>query len=210
MGVFRTVFGYIACRRCAADFRADVQFKTGDDYGMELYEEGVVIDDVAPDAYDGTLDSFCRPCSLARRVLENDSFFSFLRDAVAAARIRMFRAQWRFNPEAQMIEVTRTHPAAINIEEIAKAASLPQTDPFNLNYNRFFFEHEVYDRELRLNPRPDDQLASFWRDESEAFVDSRLVTAGWSPLYADFLDIDVVVSDDRRIRLDRSSVRPGI
>ena len=67
MGMYRTVTALLPCRRCAAPFACEVQFKTDDDYELPHYDEGEPIADLEPNStYEGITDSLCPDCSIER------------------------------------------------------------------------------------------------------------------------------------------------
>lgn len=69
MGLFRSVFASLTCKRCSNPFEAEVQFKTGGDW-QEEYREGDRATDLAPGTtYDGTTSRYCDACA---RVLATD------------------------------------------------------------------------------------------------------------------------------------------
>lgn len=62
MGLFRTLWTPLACDKCGQVERADIQFKTGDDY-LEDYELNDVLDDLPPDSiFEGVAGHYCRSC----------------------------------------------------------------------------------------------------------------------------------------------------
>jgi hypothetical protein len=62
MGVFRSVSMDLACHRCGAVHRTEVQFKTGRDW-CEVYTVGDRVEDLpVGEEWEGIADRFCRPC----------------------------------------------------------------------------------------------------------------------------------------------------
>ncbi len=206
MGVYRTVIASFTCPRCGESFSADVQFKTGDDREMQTYAEGDVASDLAPDTHEGITDGWCRRCTLVLQSEVNALMFRFLRSAVEERRVRLWRARWNYNYETRMLEVVRADAAELSVDEVDHAAAVPQTDPYNLNYRQFFFDHEVWDGAARLNPSPDSPQSTTWHDELHEAVERNLPSGGsGSP----DVDVDVVVDAERRVFVKRETLRPA-
>jgi hypothetical protein len=62
MGMFRSVSMDLACQRCGAAHRAEVQFKTDDDW-CQVYAAGDQVPDLpVGEEWEGIADRFCRSC----------------------------------------------------------------------------------------------------------------------------------------------------
>ena len=92
MGTYRSVFCSMTCERCAARYRAEVQFKTDDDW-QEEYEDGQKIpptDGLAPgDGFDGVAERFCPNCERQWDAAHKGAMFEALAGYVAEGRLIM-------------------------------------------------------------------------------------------------------------------------
>lgn len=92
MGLYRSVFCEMNCERCAARYRAEVQFETGDDRQQE-YREGQTVppdDGLAPgDGFDGTAERFCPNCHRLWHAAHQGAMFEALARYVAQGRMSM-------------------------------------------------------------------------------------------------------------------------
>jgi hypothetical protein len=83
MGMFRTVWAELPCRKCGARFRVGVQFKTGDD-GLEDYEEGVAIPPehglLPGQTWEGIGQRYCKDC----RQQHQDDYADVEKEALAS------------------------------------------------------------------------------------------------------------------------------
>jgi hypothetical protein len=95
MGVYRTLFANLKCQRCGSMFRTDIQFKTGDDYQMQAYEEEQPVaaeDDLQPGSYEGCSDRFCDPCLELWQEHEADAFINALVQLVEGGDLTVTRS----------------------------------------------------------------------------------------------------------------------
>ena len=128
MGVFRTVFADMECERCKRPSRQDIQFKTGDDYRMESYDEGDAAGGLAEGAvFEGCFDGLCRECMLVAAVAQNAAKFESMVTLMEQGRVFV---------------TAKEDGARISVDEVKVEMAKPQTDPFNLNANRFKFSQE--------------------------------------------------------------------
>ncbi len=207
MGVYRTVTATFTCPVCGASYSSDVQFKTGDDYGMETYADGETAADLAPAKHSGITDAYCRACLVNLASEKNALEFRRIATAVAQGRLRLWPAWWQYDHSTASLHVTRTSADPTTPDEIRQAAEIPQTEAYNLNVWRFFGEHEVWDGELRIMPWSDVTSGPRWNEEHRSFVDA-YASSRWSRGSGGFMDVDVIVGDDRRVRVDVDSARP--
>ncbi len=64
MGLFSTVNTDLACERCGSTYRTGVQFKTGEDWALPVYEAGQVVPALPPGSdCEGIADAFCPDCA---------------------------------------------------------------------------------------------------------------------------------------------------
>jgi hypothetical protein len=88
MGLFRTVCATLDCTRCGASFRADVQFKTGDDWDQR-YEDGEVVSDLEAAEHRGVTDSYCSACDDERAGVEVGAYRDALLELASSGAIRL-------------------------------------------------------------------------------------------------------------------------
>lgn len=207
MGYFRTIAALRHCPRCGEQYGLDVQFKTNDDSEMPTYNPGDVAADVQPDEYDGIGNGYCPTCQLHHTIHVNEVSFAFLLVGVRSARITMWPATWQFSAKTGQLLVHRLRELPLSPAEIEVAASIPQTDPFNTYYQRFFGSHEVQDGGRQISPRPEQPSGSFWRDELRVWLDAELLRRGWLDGRNTFIEVPVIVGKDHRVRADVTRAR---
>lgn len=207
MGYFRTIAAVRHCPMCGEQYGLDIQFKTDDDSEMPTYNPGDIAADVQPDEYDGIGNGYCPACQHRHTVHVNELSFAFLLDGARKGRITMWPATWQFCTTTHQLLVHRLRELPLSPSEIELAASTPQTDPFNTNYQRFFGSHQVLDNSRQISPRPEHPSGSFWQDELRKSLDAELHRRGWLDGRNTFIEVPVIVDKDRRVTPDVTRAR---
>jgi len=204
MGTYRVLQTTLSCLRCGADYSADVQFKTGNDYSMPVYQVGDRVEDVSPAIYDGITDAYCAQC-LSRWIdEENHVHFELLADQIAAGRLVARRATWRHGaldgrPELGLV-VTIHDETPMTAEAVRALAEAPDqfTRP-SIGARLHQGGVALWDGDLLVFPSSSD--AVHWWQRRHEQVASRLRAAGWPGDGSAFVEIVVLVDTDHRVRL---------
>jgi hypothetical protein len=129
MGTYSAVRADLACERCGSPYRAEVQFYTGDDRKMPVYDVGQKVPALPPgSAYDGIADAFCAVCAKRWVAEEKTANFEALADAVEAGEIIARFATYHVAPDrldlGRQLRVLRSEPLAP--AEVRSLASYPE------------------------------------------------------------------------------------
>ena len=195
MGMFRTVFGELACANCGAGFRDGVQFKTGDDDALQEYEDGqqVASPDLAPGAWRGIAERYCTTCRDVWIVAGIHAGAAVVEQLISDAELEL--------RDAATGESLAPHDVTRLIEPIvarmfSDAAPLVR-EPIALTTTSVA-SLEVHFRGVRLGANANDAASfkAYLQDRANAL----LTGLGWSD---DELreDLAVVVDDTRAIRI---------
>lgn len=129
MGTFSAVRADLACERCGSAYRTEVQFKTGDDLAMPVYDVGRRVPALQPGSpYEGIAVAFCAVCAQRWVADEKVSHFEVLADAIEAgeiiARFATYHAELDRLDLGPQLRVLRSEP--LTPAEVRGLASAPE------------------------------------------------------------------------------------
>lgn len=206
VGTFRTLNASLQCKRCGLMHRAAIQFKTGDDYAMPEYEVGDVVDDVAPDEFDGIADAYCGSCRSHWVEDEKRVQFALLADDVAAGRITARKATWRHGaldgrPELGLV-LTLLDSEPMTASDVLALAQRPEGFGWP-SFPARLSEADValWQGNARLHPHDDRHDAAWWWIRRNNEVVARLTAIGWLEEPDPWIEVPVLIDQDHRIRL---------
>jgi hypothetical protein len=199
MGTFSAVRTSLACERCGGAYPAEVQFKTGDDLAMPLYDIGQKVPALQPGStFDGIADAFCAVCMKGWVADEKVANFEALADAVEAgeiiARFATYHAELNRLDLGPQLRVLRSEP--LTPAEVRKLTSGPErvgwpTFPARLS--------EASVTLFRGDTPLVDSPGEWWSAHSQR-VRARLSALGWrAPADDQFREIVVRIRADGTI-----------
>lgn len=182
MGLFSTVRIALPCLRCGSPYPADVQFKTGEDWDLPVYESGDPAPRLQPgECYEGIADSFCEGCLARWRIDEKLAAFEEFARRVEAGAVAARFATYRADPDhldlGRQLRVLRDGP--LSPAEVRALAEKPEPPVGWMNIGARLLDAEVvlFQGGIPLDDAAD--LRSFWTSYLQN-VERRLAAAGWS------------------------------
>jgi hypothetical protein len=128
MDMFSTVTTDLACERCGSTYRTGVEFKTGEDWALPVYEAGQVVPALPSGSdYEGIADAFCPDCARRWIADERVAHFDALADDVeigkVTARLATYQADLDQLDLGRQLRLLRGEP--LTAAEVRSLASTP-------------------------------------------------------------------------------------